>query len=101
MEPIATAAEIAAMDDTTFLKAVKAKQLEEAQTLEQIKTIDTTVSARDAELKAFDEETQKQISNLQVSRSQARTVIEQNYAAQISALKPVIIIKEPIIEKVI
>jgi hypothetical protein len=82
-----TAAEIEAMDDTTFLKAVKAKQLAEAQAVEATKVAQTTAMTRDAELKTFDEETKLQLANLEASRSTARTVIEKKYADQLAAVE--------------
>lgn len=93
MEPIATYDEILAMDDSTFVKTFKEKQLVEAKKVVDAKAAATVIATRDAELKAFDEETQKQMSALQVSRSMARTLVEQKY---------ITVVKEPIIvEKVI
>lgn len=80
MEPIATYDELVKMDDATFLKAVKARQLAEAQAVEQAKANETVKVSAYEELKAFDEETQKQMSALEVSRSLARTEIEKKWA---------------------
>ena len=79
MEPIATYDEILAMDDSTFVKTFKEKQLVEAKKIVDAESAATIVATRDAELKAFDEETKKQISALEISRSVARTVVEQKY----------------------
>lgn len=90
MEPFATYDEIAAMDDSTFVKTFKEKQLEEAKKVKDNDAKTAIYIARDAELKTFDDDAKIQIANLQSALSAARTVIEQKYADQISAVDQVI-----------
>jgi hypothetical protein len=81
---VGTATEIELMDDTTFLKAVKAKQLIEAREKEAVESARVTAITRDTELKTFDEETKLQLANLEASRSMARTDIEKKYIVQVA-----------------
>jgi len=90
MEPIATYDEILAMDEATFVKTFKEKQLEQALIEKNAKAASVVISTRDAELAKFDEETKVQISKLEVTRSMERTVIEKKYLP---------IVSEPIVKE--
>ena len=79
MEPIATYDEILAMDESTFVKTFKEKQLVEAKKVVDAKAAAMVNETREKELAAFDEETKKQLSALEISRSLARTTIEKKY----------------------
>ena len=95
MEPIATYDEILAMDESTFVKTFKEKQLVEAKKVMDAKAQSAVISARDKELSDFDNETRNQIASLESTRSVARTAVEKKYAA----LTPVIAI--PITNEVV
>ena len=103
-EPLATYDELMNMDDSTFVKLFKGKQVEQAKAVEDAKVESSVNIARDAELKAFDEDAKLQIAKLQSTLSEARTVIEKKYTEQLVALKqPIEVIETPVevISKVI
>jgi hypothetical protein len=85
--PVASYDELKAMDDATFLKAVKVQQEETAKSIEDEKAKSSVTLAMYTELKAFDEAAHLRIAELESKISAERTVIEKKYSEQLATVK--------------
>jgi len=74
-----TSDELKTMSDQDFVKYRKDEEINTAKERETGKAKTDFMVQRDAALKAFDAETQKQIGDLNLSRSAQRTALEKTW----------------------
>ena len=74
-----TSDELKAMSDADYLKALKTEEIDTTKKRETEKAKADFMVQRDAALKTFDAETQKQIGDLNLSRSAQRTALEKTW----------------------